>query len=81
MNEAGAEKVTMFPPPVRTKSSTVSAWAIRGRNRAEARRAVNRALRLAGFPRLIYGIRMFCEIRMCQFGGGVKLGDWADADL
>jgi hypothetical protein len=47
VNEAGAEKVMMFPPPVRTKSSMVSAWAVRGRVKAEARRAkVKRALRI-----------------------------------
>jgi hypothetical protein len=42
---AGREKVRVSPLPVRTKSSIVSAWAVRGRVKAEARRVrVKRAL-------------------------------------
>jgi hypothetical protein len=37
--EAGREKVVVVPLPMRTKSSMVSAWALRGRVQAEARRA------------------------------------------
>ena len=41
----------VWPSPVRTKSSMVSAWAVRGRVKGEARKArVKRALRIVGFP-------------------------------
>ena len=73
--EAGREKVMLLPPPVMTKSSMVSAWAVRGRVKAEARRARGkRALRILGFPS--FDSVDSGWIRMRPSGGGVKLGDW-----
>jgi hypothetical protein len=47
----------------------VSAWAVRGRVKAEARRAkVKRALRIEEFPSFA-----FCGLRMRPSGGGVKV--------
>ena len=46
---AGSEKVAVWPPPVRTKSSMVSAWAVRVMDKAEARIAkAKRVLRMSG---------------------------------
>lgn len=55
------------PLPVSMKSSTASAWAVRGSVKADVRRAsVKRALRIVG------SLRSICGIRMRPSGGGVK---------
>src|ERR1700756_5864955 len=70
----------VWPSPVRTKSSMVSAWAVRGRVKAEARRVrVKRALLIAGFPSCDSVDQGVCGFRMRPLGRGVKSGDWTDA--
>jgi hypothetical protein len=72
----------VLPAPVRMKSSMVSAWAVRGRVRAEERRArVKRALRIEGFPSFICRINLWDKDALvrgrCQAG---RL-DWRGLDL
>jgi hypothetical protein len=67
----------VWPSPVRTKSSMVSAWAAaRGRDKAEARRArVKRELCASRDSLRVVFVDSgcVCGLRMRRFGRGVKM--------